>query len=55
MQSNQLSLFEQSAESLLYLVTETVASGRRQHLTEKTFKPICLQMPFIIVGCAGSL
>lgn len=55
MHSNQLSLFEQSAESLLYLVTETVAAGRRQHLTEKTFKPICLRMPFVIVGTAHSL
>lgn len=55
MHSNQLSLFDLSAESLLYLVTETVATGRRQHLTEKTFKPICLRMPFIIVGTQGSL
>jgi hypothetical protein len=55
MHSARLDLFEQSAESLLYLVTETVATGRRQHLTEKTFKPIALRMPFIIVGCAGSL
>jgi hypothetical protein len=55
MHSARLDLFEQSAESLLYLVTETVATGRRQHLTEKTFKPIALRMPFIIVSCAGSL
>lgn len=55
MHSYQLSLFKESAESLLYLVTETVASGRRQHLTEKTFKPICLKMPFMIVGTRGSL
>jgi hypothetical protein len=55
MHSYQLSLFNESAESLLYVVTETVASGRRQHLTEKTFKPICLNMPFVIVGTAGSL
>lgn len=55
MHSYQLSLFNESAESLLYLVTETVATGRRQHLTEKTFKPIALKMPFVIVGCAGSL
>jgi hypothetical protein len=40
---------------MLYLVTETVATGRRLHLTEKTFKPICLRMPFIIVGTQGSL
>jgi len=55
MHSARLDLFDESAESLLYLVTETVATGRRQHLTEKTFKPICLQMPFVIVGTAGSL
>ena len=55
MHSCWLSLFDESAECLLYLVTETVATGRRLHLTEKTFKPICLQMPFIIVGTRGSL
>ena len=32
-----------------------MANGRRHHLTEKTFKPICLQMPFVIVGTQGSL
>lgn len=55
MHSYQLSLFNESAESLLYVVSETVATGRRQHLTEKTFKPICLRMPFVLVACAGSL
>jgi hypothetical protein len=55
MQSCWLDLFDQSAESLAYLVTETVATGRRHHLTEKTFKPIALGMPFIIVGTQGSL
>jgi len=55
MHSCWLSLFQESAESLLYLVTETVADGERLHLTEKTFKPIALQMPFIIVGTPGSL
>jgi hypothetical protein len=55
MRSCWLDLFDQSAESLLYLVTETVATGRRHHLTEKTFKPIALGMPFIIVGTQGSL
>lgn len=55
MHSYRLSLFTESAESLLYIVTETVADGRRQHLTEKTFKPICLNMPFVIVGTSGSL
>jgi hypothetical protein len=55
MHSCWLSLFDESAESLLYVVTETVANGRRQHLTEKTFKPICLNMPFVVVGTSGSL
>lgn len=55
MHSCWLSLFSESAESLLYLVTETVATGHRQHLTEKTFKPIALGMPFVIVGTRGSL
>jgi hypothetical protein len=55
MHSCWLSLFDQSAESLLYLVTETVATGRRHHITEKTFKPIALGMPFVIVGTQGSL
>ena len=55
MHSYCLSLFDQAKESLLYVVTETVANGRRQHLTEKTFKPICLQMPFVLVAPAGSL
>ena len=55
MHSCWLSLFEECSSSLAFLVTETVFSGRRNHLTEKTFKPICMQMPFIIVSTAGSL
>lgn len=55
MHSCWLSLFDECAESLLYLVTETVATGRRHHITEKTFKPIAMGMPFIIVGTRGSL
>ena len=55
MHSAQLSLFQEAADSLLYVVTETVAKGQRLHLTEKTFKPICLQMPFVLVGTCGSL
>ena len=55
MRSYQLDLFEECSQSLLYVVTETVARGSRQHLTEKTFKPIALNMPFVIVGTVGSL
>lgn len=55
MHSCWLSLFDEAADSLLYLVTETVAAGTRLHLTEKTFKPIALGMPFILIATAGSL
>jgi len=55
MHSCWLSLFGECSESLLYLVTETVATGRRHHITEKTFKPIAMGMPFVIVGTRGSL
>ena len=55
MHSCWLSLFDESAECMLYLVNETIAKGRKLHLTEKSFKPICLKMPFIITGTCGSL
>lgn len=55
MHSCWLSLFLENAASLAHVVTETVYTGRRHHLTEKTFKPICLRMPFVLVSTAGSL
>ena len=55
MHSCWLSLFDQAADSMLYLVSETVATGRRHHLTEKIFKPICLRMPFVLHSTHGSL
>ena len=55
MHSCWLSLFEENASSLVHVVTETSYFGRKCHLTEKTFKPICLQMPFVLVSNAGSL
>jgi CheY-like chemotaxis protein len=55
MHSCWLSLFDQAADSMLYLVTETVANGRRHHITEKTFKPIAMGMPFVLVATQGSL
>ena len=45
----------ESADSLFYVPTETVYFDKRWHLTEKTFKPIILEMPFILVAPAGSL
>jgi hypothetical protein len=55
MSSCWLDQFEPCAESLVYHVTETVYNGRRSHLTEKSFKPIALGMPFILTATAGSL
>ena len=55
MHSCWLSLFDVHAESAVYVITETVYYGQRKHLTEKTFKPICMQMPFVMVSSAGSL
>ena len=55
MSSCWLDQFELCAESMIYHVSETVYFGRRQHLTEKTFKPIAMGMPFVISAPAGSL
>jgi hypothetical protein len=55
MTSYKLDLFDESSSSLLYLVTETVATGSKLHLTEKSFKPIALNMPFVIVSTCGAL
>lgn len=55
MHSCWLSLFNETFNSLLYHVTETVFFGKKLHLTEKTFKPIAMGMPFVITGTAGSL
>lgn len=55
LQSHCIDLWNESNQSLIQVVTETVYSGRRQHLTEKIFKPIVMQQPFIVVSCQGSL
>jgi len=55
MSSCWLDQFDLCAESLVYHVTETVYTGRRLHLTEKSFKPIALGMPFVFTATAGSL
>ena len=55
MSSCWLDQFELCAESMIYHVSETVFFGRRQHLTEKTFKPIAMGMPFVLSAPAGSL
>ena len=55
MSSCWLDQFDLCAESMLYHVSETVYFGRRQHLTEKTFKPIALGMPFVLSAPHRSL
>jgi len=55
MTSCWLSNFDEAADSLIYVPTETVYFGRRTHLTEKTFKAIALEMPFVLMATAGSL
>jgi ribosomal protein S17E len=43
--------------NLIFIVTETLVKGDAHNLflTEKTFKPISLQMPFIVIGQPGTL
>jgi len=40
---------------LWHIVTETVYFQPKLHLTEKIFKPIVSQKPFILVGAPGNL
>ena len=55
MTSCWLSNYAEAQDSLVYVPTETVYFGRRTHLTEKTFKAIALEMPFVLVAPAHSL
>ena len=55
MSSYSLSNLTEAQDSLVYVPTETVYFGRRTHITEKTFKAIALEMPFVLVATAGSL
>ena len=55
MTSCWLGNYAEAADSLVYVPTETVYFGDRLHITEKTFKAIALEMPFVLVAPAGSL
>lgn len=50
-----ISATDKTQESLFQVVTETMFWGRKQHLTEKIFKPIVSKNPFILLGCAHNL
>jgi hypothetical protein len=55
MSSCWLDNFDAAADSMFYVPTETVYFGKRLHITEKTFKAIALEMPFILIAPAHSL
>jgi hypothetical protein len=55
MTSCWLTNFDEAQDSLVYVPTETLYFGRRTHITEKTFKAIALEMPFVLVAPAHSL
>ena len=50
-----LSAVDQCMETFLHIITETCYWERKCHLTEKTFKPIILKQPFVLLGCAYNL
>lgn len=50
-----LSAIDQCMESFLFVVTETEFWGTKCHLTEKVFKPIISEMPFVLLGPVGNL
>jgi len=47
--------FDNLTSALFHVVTETVYFQDKLHLTEKVFKPIVAQRPFIVVSTPGSL
>jgi len=55
MSSCWLDNFDAATDSMFYVPTETIYFGKRLHITEKTFKAIALEMPFILVAPAHSL
>jgi hypothetical protein len=55
MSSCWLDQFDLCAESMIYHVSETVFFGRRQHLTEKTFKPFLSSQIPVFYTCPGHL
>jgi hypothetical protein len=54
-ESFKISFWDTIKESLIYVVTETLYEQETLHLTEKTFKPIVMQIPFLLVAPKHSL
>jgi len=53
--SHCINFWPESMKSFCHVITETVYDKNRLQITEKTFKPIVLQQPFLMVGGKGSL
>lgn len=53
--SHCIDFWSEAMSSFVHVVTETVYDDNRIHLTEKIFKPIVLQQPFLLVGSQGGL
>ena len=53
--SHRIDFWAQAMRCFCHVVTETMYDDDRIHITEKTFKPIVLQQPFLLVGNRGSL
>lgn len=53
--SHRIDFWDQAQSCFCHVVTETVYESTRIHLTEKVFKPIVLQQPFMLVSARGSL
>jgi hypothetical protein len=53
--SQTLSAIPECMESFLHIVTETCFWENKSHLTEKIFKPVVAQQPFVLLGCTNNL
>jgi hypothetical protein len=53
--SHRIDFWKHAMRCFCHVVTETVYDDKRIHLTEKIFKPIVLQQPFLLVGNRGAL
>ncbi len=53
--SHRIDFWDQAQSCFCHVVTETVYDSTRLHLTEKSFKPIVLQQPFMLAAPRGSL
>ena len=53
--SHRIDFWAQAMRCFCHVVTETVYDDCRVHITEKTFKPIVLQQPFLMIGNRGAL